>query len=121
MSGRKREHLNETIRQKLAQLLVKEAADPRFTSVTITGVMVSKDYSSALVLFSSYLPDANPESLTESLNNAAGFLGRALGRSLATRRTPKLNFRYDPGFDHADEMDRILKKIPLKKIPPVDG
>ncbi|MCH8076484.1 MAG: 30S ribosome-binding factor RbfA [SAR324 cluster bacterium] len=121
MSGRKREHLNETIRQKLAQLLIKEAADPRFASVTITGVTVSKDYSSALVLFSSYLPDANPEILAESLNKAAGFLGQALGRSLATRRTPRLNFHYDPGFDHADEMDRILKEIPLKKGPPGDG
>lgn len=141
MSGRKREHLNETIRQKLAQLLVREAADPRFASVTITAVTVSKDYSTALVLFSSYLPGSDPENLTETLNNAAGFLGRALGRSLATRRTPKLNFHYDPGFDYADEMDRILKKIPpeeisleegpldegpleknpLKKPPPTDG
>lgn len=121
MSGRKREHLNETIRQKLAQLLIREASDPRFSSVTITDVRVSKDYSSALVLFSSYLPGAKPEHLTESLNKAAGFLGQALGRSLDTRRTPKLNFHWDPGFDYADEMDRILKKVPLKEAPLKEG
>lgn len=111
MSGRKREHLNGQIRQKLAQLLQKEAADPRLAGVTITGVEVSKDYSSARVMFSSYLSGSNPEQLTASLNHAAGFLGQALGRTLATRRTPKLHFYYDPGFDYADEMDGILKGI----------
>lgn len=112
MSGRKREHLNETIRQKLAQLLQKEAGDPRFTSVTITDVRVSKDYASASVQFSSYLSNIDPQALTDSLNRAAGFLGQSLGRSLSTRRTPRLYFRYDPGFDYADEMDRLMKQIP---------
>jgi len=36
MAGRKLEHLNESIRQKLGQLLIKEASDPRLHSVTIT-------------------------------------------------------------------------------------
>ena len=111
MSGRKREHLNGQIWQKLAQLLHREAADPRFAGVTITEVEVSKDYSSARAMFSSYLSGSDPEQLTASLNHAAGFLGRALGRTLSTRRTPKLHFHYDPGFDYANEMDVILKGI----------
>ncbi len=113
MSGRKREHLNEVIRQKLAHLLQREAADPRFAAVTITGVELSKDYATARVMFSCYLPDADPEALSASLNHAAGFLGQALGRTLSVRRTPRLFFRYDPGYDYADEMDRVLKKLDL--------
>lgn len=111
MAGRKQEHLNQVIRQKLAQLLHKEAADPRFSAVTITEVSVSKDLSTARVMFSCYLPDANPAGLTESLNKAAGFLSHALGRTLSVRRTPRLHFHYDPGFDYAADMDTVLKEL----------
>ncbi len=111
MAGHKREHLNETVRQKLGRLLQREASDPRFSTVTITGVRLAKDYATALVMFSSYDPSANVEELTESLNKAAGFLGHALGRTLTSRRTPRLHFRYDPGFDHAMDLDAVLRSI----------
>ena len=110
MAGRKREHLNERIRQKLGQLLIKEASDPRFQSVTITGVVLAKDQSTARVQFSAYQPAVSPAELTELLNKAAGFFSRALGRTLNARRTPRLHFYYDPGFDYALEMDLLLKE-----------
>jgi ribosome-binding factor A len=111
MAGRKLEHLNESIRHKLGQLLVKEASDPRFRSVTITGVTVAKDLSTARVQFSAYQPPVDPAELTSLLNKASGFFSRALARSLGTRRTPRLHFYYDPGFDYALEMDLLLKEI----------
>lgn len=110
MAGRKLEHLNETIRQKLGQLLIKEASDPRFHSVTITRVVLAKDQSTARVQFSAYSQDVEPAELTELLNKAAGFFSHALGRTLGTRRTPRLYFYYDPGFDYAQEMDLLLKE-----------
>ena len=110
MAGRKLEHLNETVRQKLGQLLIKEASDPRFHSVTITGVTVAKDLSTARVQFSAYDSSVSPQVLADLLNKAAGFFGHALARSLNTRRTPRLHFYYDPGFDYALEMDLLLKK-----------
>ncbi len=111
MAGRKLEHLNETIRQKLARILYREAADPRFQGVTITAVRVAKDLSTARVEFSTYLEDNDPDELTEQLNHAAGFFSQILGRTLRTRRTPRLHFHYDPGFDHAQEMDLLLREL----------
>ncbi len=111
MAGRKQAHLNEAIRQKLSQLLVKEASDPRFHSVTITGVTVAKDLSTANVRFSAYDPTVDAQEIATSLNNAAGFFGQALGRTLKTRRTPRLTFYYDPGYDYAQEMDDVFKRI----------
>ena len=111
MSGRKREHLNETIHTKLSQLLVKEASDPRFQTVTITSVTVAKDSSTARVQFSAYDPSVDPVALAESLNRAAGFFGKALGRTLQARRTPRLFFYYDPGFDYSQEIDVLLKAV----------
>lgn len=111
MAGRKLEHLNEVIRQKLSRLLLKEASDPRFHSVTITRVVVAKDQSTARVEFSAFDPAVDPDELAATLNHAAGFFGQALGRTLRTRRTPRLHFHYDPGFDHAQEIDLLLKEV----------
>jgi ribosome-binding factor A len=110
MAGRKLEHLNETVRQKLGQLLIKEASDPRFHTVTITAVQVAKDLSTARVQFSAYDPAVDVPELTASLNNAAGFFSHALARTLGTRRTPRLHFYFDHGFDYSLEMDLLLKE-----------
>lgn len=111
MAGRKLEHLNEAIKQKLSTILLREAQDPRFQTVTITGVSLAKDLTFAQVGFACYDGEAEIGPLTESLNGAAGFFSRLLARSLATRNTPKLHFHYDRGFDHAQEIDRLLDEI----------
>ena len=111
MAGRKLEHLNEQIQQKLATILLRESQDPRFHSVTITAVNLAKDLSFAMVDYACFQSGLDHEDLTLSLNRAAGFFSRALGRTLATRRTPKLQFQYDRGFDFAYEMDVVLNRI----------
>lgn len=108
MAGRKLEHLNEAVRQKLSTILLREAGDPRFKTVTITNVEVAKDLSTARVGFSCFNPGIELEALAESLNKAAGFFSSSLARTLATRKTPKLHFHYDQGFDYAIEVDRLL-------------
>ena len=111
MAGRKIEHLNERIRQKLGMILIREARDPRFKFVTITGVGVAKDLSFAKVSFSCLDHTLEVEALTESLNRAAGFFSHTLARSLETRKTPRLQFYFDYGFDHADNVERLLADI----------
>jgi len=110
MAGRKQDHLNERIRQKLGTILQREAGDPRFLTVTISAVSVAKDIGTAKVFFSSYDDQVDKDELTESLNGAAGFLGHALSRTLNTRITPRLHFVYDHGFDYAVEVDLLLAK-----------
>ena len=115
MAGRKIEHLNELIRQKLGMILIREARDPRFKFVTITGVGVSKDLSFARVNFSCLDQTLEVEDLTESLNHAAGFFSHTLARTMETRKTPRLQFYFDAGFDHADNVDRLLAGINEQK------
>lgn len=114
MAGRKQEHLNEIIRQKLGAILHREANDPRFAQVTISNVSLSKDRSHANVTVSSYVSGINTENLIASLNGASGFFSRVLGRSLKTRNTPRITFHYDHGFDHAHEIDLLLKSVKPK-------
>ena len=111
MAGRKKEHLSEAIRQKLGTILIREAGDPRFKSVTITEVSLAKDLSFAQVGYSCFESGLQIDELTESLNKAAGFFSHSLARTLKTRNTPKLSFHYDSGFDYAVKMDRLLAGV----------
>ena len=111
MTSRRIDHLTEKIHQKLSAIIQREANDPRFTWVTITGVKLAKDQSFATVSYACFKPNTDIESLTSSLNRAAGFFSHALGRSLKSRATPKLRFDYDPGFDYAQEMDELLASL----------
>lgn len=115
MAGRKLEHFNEVIRQKLGAILIKEAHDPRFRLVTITGVTLAKDFSFARIEFSCLDREMEIKELTESLNKAAGFFSQALARTLATRRTPRLQFHYDGGYDHAGNIDALLAELNRQK------
>ena len=111
MPGRKIDHLNERIRQKLGVLLQREVNDPRLSRVTIVSVNLSRDLAHAGVKYSCYDPNVNGATLLEPLNKAAGFLGKALARTMETRKSPQLHFEYDPGFDYADEMEIALKRV----------
>jgi ribosome-binding factor A len=115
MAGRKLEHFNEIIRQKLGTILIQEARDPRFRFVTVTDVMLAKDFTFARVHFSCLDQGVEVEALTDSLNRAAGFFSQALGRTLSTRNTPRLRFYYDHGFDHAGEIDALLAEVQGKR------
>ena len=115
MAGRKLEHFNEVIRQKLGTILIREAHDPRFQFVTITGVDLAKDFSFAQVQFSCLDRTLEIDSLTESLNRAAGFFSQTLARTLSTRRTPRLQFQYDNSFDHAGRIDALLAGLEIKE------
>ncbi len=114
MAGRKLEHYNEVIRQKLGTILIQEARDPRFRFVTITGVALAKDFSFARVQFCCLDQTLEVEALTDSLNRAAGFFSQALARTLATRKTPRLRFYYDHGFDHAGEIEALLAELKVR-------
>ena len=121
MAGHRREHLNEEIRHKLGMLLAREAGDPRLLTVTITAVVAAKDLSTARVMFSSYQEGADTEELTRLLNKASSFLTRSLARTLTGRKTPRLNFYYDKGFDYAQDIERVFKTIqPEGKAPDGD-
>ena len=111
MAGRKREHLEESIRQKLGTILYEAAKDPRFAAVTISREDLSKDKSVARVYYATYREDVDIDDLTASLNHAAGFFGATLGRTLSVRHTPKLRFYYDRGFDYADRIERLLSEL----------
>jgi len=103
-------NLSSLVHRRLSEVLLFESNDPRFSNVTISRVEASGNLTLARV-FVSIFPSQGHNELIKSLNNASGFLGRKLGHVLKTRNTPQLIFKYDPGFDHSDEIETLLKGV----------
>jgi ribosome-binding factor A len=105
-----RSNFSTMVHRRLSEILLFESKDPRFSKVTISRVEATPNLASAKVHVSVF-PSDGQEELVISLNRAAGFFGRQLGKVLKTRNTPQLTFTYDAGFDHSDEIEILLRNV----------
>ena len=111
-SSRRPEQVAETIRQVLADLLLRgEVRDPRVGLVTVTRVEVTSDLSHANVFVRAQGDDADRERAVEGLKSAAGFLRSRVARVLTTRTVPELHIEADRGLEHAARINELLEGI----------
>ena len=111
MSTVRLERIAEQLKQEISALLQKGLKDPRIGFVTITGVKITADLSSARVFFST---PGTPEQRAESeqgLSSAAGFIRATLKKRLRLRTIPEISFHYDRSLDDGDRMERLLKEV----------
>ena len=101
---------NELAREKLANILLYEIADPDLAFVTITGVEVSVDRSFMRV-YVSCEPDRY-DAVLAALARAKGRIRSLLGRSLGWRVTPEIAFTIDTTTDEAERIARALENVP---------
>jgi len=92
----------------LSTLVSREVRDPRVGNVTVTSVNVAPDLSSARVFFVPFGGQHAPGEVSEGLNRAAGFLRGEVGRALALRHAPRLEFVYDQQIEHADKLTQLI-------------
>ncbi|MEZ5668414.1 MAG: 30S ribosome-binding factor RbfA [Alphaproteobacteria bacterium] len=105
--------VGEEIRHALASIFMREELhDPALqgVSLTISEVRISPDLKNATVFF---LPlgghDVGP--IAQGLGRAAPHLRTLLGHHLRLRALPRLRFVPDESFDHADSIDRLLRRV----------
>jgi ribosome-binding factor A len=105
MSHRK-ERFSSTLRQCLADILVKDINDPLLKSVFISDVVVSPDLKKAKVFVSlspapgfgediDWNPKTNLDQLVPRLSNAKGFIKRSLAERMYLKYIPELMFIKD--------------------------
>lgn len=92
----------------LSTLVSREVRDPRVGNVTFTAVSVTPDLSGAKVYFVPFGDQHSPEEVGEGLNRAAGFLRGEVGRALALRHAPRLEFVFDEQLEKADRLTRLI-------------
>jgi ribosome-binding factor A len=102
------QRIESEIQRVLASLIAREVKDPRVGNVTITAVSVAPDMGSARVFFIPFASLHPAEEVHAGLTRAAGFLRGELGRRLALRHAPRLEFVFDESVDDAARLTHLI-------------
>lgn len=102
--------LGERIQGIIAAELLR-VADPRFTLVTVTSVVVSPDMRTAKVYWMATHAEERREEIDRAFAGAQGMFRRALANELDIRFIPTLKFFYDDTIDVAAEVDKLFARI----------
>lgn len=129
MNDRRIARLQEQLKQRLAELLQRDVADPKLGFVTVSRVELDAEFTVCKAYWSVLAPTSVGEAKAkaqsaEVLARARGMLQREMGKGLATRTIPRLEFVFDEGIGGAVRVNRLLadlaKDRPPQPLPPVD-
>lgn len=105
------ERIADRIQQELSELLIAEISDPRLAGVSITDVTVDRELAYAEVYFSALEGTERSRDILDGFNHAQGFLRRELARRIDLRIFPRLRFHWDPTFERADKIERLIASL----------
>ena len=108
-SGRTR-RVNESVRAVLSEA-IPTLKDPRIGFVTVTSVEVTSNLESAKVWVSVLGSERKRERTMEALAGAAGVLQGRINDELHLRRTPQLQFAYDPGVERGVRLSALIDEL----------
>ncbi|MDX1348462.1 MAG: 30S ribosome-binding factor RbfA [Thiomicrorhabdus chilensis] len=103
----------QEIKKTLADLLLREAKDPRFHKINLTDCKISKDLAVAKVHFALIghnQDDPEVANVLQALDKAKGYLRSELGRRLKLRIVPDIRFYYDSAPEHAAYIEDLINK-----------
>ena len=111
MTARRVARAQDLIREEVSKLLLFKLKDPRLSSVSVTEVKMTADLRHALIRYSSYDEAADRKAIQKSLEQAAGFIRREIGRVVNLKFVPEIQFEFDRSMEYAQHMDKILREI----------
>jgi len=111
--SRRMERIAQQLKSEIARVLREETTDPRIGMVTLTRVDCAPDLSNALVFWSSIEADGEEAlgQIEEGLASASSFVRRRIAQVLPLRRTPRLEFRYDPSLEQGARTLSLIREI----------
>lgn len=83
--------------------------------VTVTRVWVAKDLRLARVYFSVLGGDQSVKEVEDLLQEQAADAQGAIGRQIAMKFTPRIEFFYDDAYEHSQKIHDLFKKIESEK------
>ena len=92
-------------------MLVTQVHDPRLAGISITDVNVDRELAYANVYFSSLEGSERAQVILEGLQHAQGFLRSELARRIELRVFPRLRFYFDPTFERAERIERLIASL----------
>jgi ribosome-binding factor A len=92
-------------------MLVQEISDPRLAGVSITDVTVDREMAYAEIYFSALEGSQRADEILEGFMHAQGYLRRELAQRIELRTFPRLRFHWDPTFERADHIERLIASL----------
>ncbi|MBI5453376.1 MAG: 30S ribosome-binding factor RbfA [Deltaproteobacteria bacterium] len=112
MNYRRSERVADVIKEEVASMILHgEIKDPRIGFVTITRVELTPDLKDAKVFFSQIGSAEDKAKSRNGLNNASGFVRRALAKRLDLRHIPNVSFVFDDSLEYADHIEKVIKEM----------
>lgn len=118
--GRRAYKVAEKIRSVIASTLM-HANDARFSMVTITSVVVSKDLRNAKVYWVVSGDAHRIKEAEEAFSNAGGMLRRAIASELTMRFVPELIFFYDDTLDTVEKVESLMSRVHAAEATPSES
>jgi ribosome-binding factor A len=116
---RRTERVNDLLQEELSDLLRRQVKDPRLSGlVTVTEVDISTDLRHARVFVSVMGSDEEREEALQALDAARPFLRRELGKRLAIRRIPDLDFRRDDSLERGARLLALIEEATSEEETP---
>lgn len=110
MKQQRMARIDHEMQRVLGTLISRELTDPRLGFTTVTRVEISSDLHRAKV-FVSIIGDRHvARSTMEALGHAARFLRGEVGREIALRHTPELQFVEDRTTERAIALSKTLRE-----------
>lgn len=109
--------ISERIREELSEIVLMKSSDPRLKGVTITDAKVDRELAFAEIYVCALEGSQRSQEVLSGLEHAQGFLRSELALRMDLRVFPRLRFHWDPTFEHADEIERLLVTIHQADAP----
>ncbi|MBX3462986.1 MAG: 30S ribosome-binding factor RbfA [Planctomycetes bacterium] len=127
MNERRIARLQEQLKQRLAEILLRDLADPHLGLVTITRVELDPEFTVCKAYWSALGDERARRDSAAVLRRARGYCQREMGKGLHTRTVPALEFVFDDGIAGAIRMDTLLRELRAEREargeppPPPEG
>ncbi|MDZ7723450.1 MAG: 30S ribosome-binding factor RbfA [candidate division KSB1 bacterium] len=111
MNYKRSDRVSMLIKQEVSNMLITELKDPGLGFVTVTGVKLSDDLKHCKVYYSALGGQEQKQKVQQALTRAKGRIRKEIGRRIKLRLVPEITFSYDESTEHADHIEKLIKKI----------
>jgi len=99
-------------------MLIQEISDPRLAGISITDVMVDREIAYADIYVSALEGVQRSDDVLAGLEHAQGYLRHELAQRIELRVFPRLRFHWDPTFEKAEKIERLIASLHQETTEP---
>ena len=110
MNPRKKRRIEELLRREISSIVLYGMKDPRIGPVALTRVELSEDQRSARVYVIVRGAEEDAQESLRILGGARGYVQALIGRRLALRYTPVLQFEEDKDVLGAMRAEQLIEE-----------